>query len=196
MFHIAALRIGHSGSRTKVHCQTHLLHLLPMSRHTREYGRTSSLYNKEWAPPSKHNARNSYSGWSKRGTRGNPAEHEGRFNQWDEGKSRDSAKDNEAEVEVEVVVDHDKSHNYDGTGDVEGVAQVPKASDSALADEMLIRYDQSCGNYNDSSITEREVQAQHTRKMPRRTPEPMTSTKRLCRLWTPWRRSTRSSKRS
>ena len=61
-----------------------------------------------------------------------------RFKQWDEGKSRDSAKDNEAEaeaeVDVEVIEGQDKSQGCDGTGDVEGVAQVPKASDSALAD--------------------------------------------------------------
>ena len=44
-----------------------------MSRYTREYGRTSSWNSKESAPLSKHNARNSHSEWSKRGTRGNPA---------------------------------------------------------------------------------------------------------------------------
>ena len=60
------------------------------------------------------------------------------LNQWDECKSRDSAKDNEAEAEVDIEVEltegRDKSQGCDETGDVEGVAQVPKASDSALAD--------------------------------------------------------------
>ena len=41
---------------------THLLHNRPMSRYTHEYGRTSSWCNKERAPPSKHNTRNSHSG--------------------------------------------------------------------------------------------------------------------------------------
>ena len=84
------------------------------------------------APPTnkQQNARNSYFGWSKRGTRGNPAEDEGRYNQWDEGKSHDSAKDNEGEA----IEGRDKSRDCDGTEDVEGVAQAPKASDSALAD--------------------------------------------------------------
>ena len=73
---------------------------------------------------------NSYFGWSKRGTRGNPAEDEGRYSQWNEGKSHDSAKDNEGEA----IEGRDKSRDCDGTEDVEGVAQAPKASDSALAD--------------------------------------------------------------
>ena len=85
--------------------------------------------------------------------------------------SRTTAKDNE--VEVEVIEGRDKSQGCEGTGDVEEVAQV-------------IQYNQSCGNYSDSSTTEREVSARHRRKMP--------STKRLCRLRTRWRRSTRPSK--
>ena len=96
-----------------------------MSRYTREYGRTSSWYNKEWAPPTKQNARNNYSGWSKRGTRGNPAEYEGTYNQWEEGKPSDSAKDNEGEA----IEGPDKSQGCDGTEDVED-----KASESAPAD--------------------------------------------------------------
>ena len=40
------------------------------SRYTREYGQTSSSYNKEWVPPTKQHTKNSYSGWSKRATRG------------------------------------------------------------------------------------------------------------------------------
>ena len=77
-------------------CLTYLLHIRPMSRYTREYGRTSSWYNKEWAPPSKHYTKNSYSGWNKRCRRGYPSEYEGRLNQWEEGKLSDSAMDNEA----------------------------------------------------------------------------------------------------
>ena len=132
LFHIAALRIDHFGSRATVHCQTHLLHNRPMSRYAREYGRTSSWYNKECAPPTnkQQSARNSCSGWSKRSTRGNPADYEGRYNQWDEGKSHDSAKDNKGEATER----RDKSQGCDGTEDVEGVAQASKASDSAPAD--------------------------------------------------------------
>ena len=50
------------------------------------------------------------------------------------GKSHDSAKDNEVEVEVEVIEGRDESQGCHGTGDVEEVAEVPKANDSALAD--------------------------------------------------------------
>ena len=104
-----------------------------MSRSTCEYDRTSSWYDKERAPPTnkQQNARNRSSGWSKRSTRGNPAEYEGRYNLWDEGKSHDSAKDTEGEA----IEGRDKSQGCDGERDVEGVAQAPKASDSALADE-------------------------------------------------------------
>ena len=46
-------------------CLTYHLQSRPMSRYTREYGRTSSWYNKELAPHSKHHTQNSYSGWNK-----------------------------------------------------------------------------------------------------------------------------------
>ena len=59
-----------------------------------------------------------------------PAEYEGRYNQWNEGKSHDSAKDKD----VEDIEGRDKSQGCDGTEDVEEVAQVPKASDSAHVD--------------------------------------------------------------
>ena len=41
---------------------------------------------------------------SKRGTRGNPAEYEGRLHQWDEERPRVSARGHETDVEVEVVL--------------------------------------------------------------------------------------------
>ena len=74
--------------------------------------------------PSKNNARNRYSWWSKRRTLGNFVEYEGRFARWVEGKSLDSVKDNEVEVDVavEVIEGREKSQGCDGTGDV--VAQV------------------------------------------------------------------------
>ena len=68
-----------------------------MSRYTRDYGQTSSCYEKGWSPSTnkQQTAKNSCSGWSRRGTRGNPAEYEGRYNHWDESGSHDSAKDTE-----------------------------------------------------------------------------------------------------
>ena len=129
---------SHCAQATSVHeqvyCQTHLPFHLPCLVARESTDGRSSWYNEEWAPPSKHEARNSYSGWSKRGTRGNPTEYEGRFHQWDEGRPRDSARGHETDVEVEVEVleGRDKSQDCDGTRDV---VEVPQASsDSAHAD--------------------------------------------------------------
>ena len=72
----------------------------------------------------KNNARNRYSWWSKRRTLGNLVEYEGRFARWVEGKSRESGKDTDVEVDVavEVIEGREKSQGCDGAGDV--VAQV------------------------------------------------------------------------
>ena len=72
--------------------------LLLMSRYTRESGHSStSWFAKGWSPSkNKHQTtKSSDSGWSKRCTRGNPSEYEGRHSYWDVGKARDSANDTE-----------------------------------------------------------------------------------------------------
>ena len=121
-----------------------------------------------------------------------PAEYEGSHNQWDESTSHDSAKDNQGDV----TEGRDKSQGYDGAEDVDGVRRYPRQTAPYLRTQrMLKQYNQSCGYCSDSSTTEKEAQAQHTRKMPRPTPEPMISTKRPCRPWTLWQMNTRSSRR-
>ena len=42
--------------------------------------------------------KSSFSGWRKRGTRGNSSEHEGRRTYWDDGKAQDSADNTEGVV--------------------------------------------------------------------------------------------------
>ena len=65
------------------------------------------------------------------------------------GKSHDSAKDDEGGA----IEGRDKSQGCDGTEDVQGVAQAPKASDSGLMDAVSVR-SMLCSDY---STTEREV---------------------------------------
>ena len=87
----------------------------------------------------KHHTKNSYSGWSKRCTRGYPSDYDGWSHQWEDSKPSDATKDNEgaAEVENEVEVDVVESRDRNlGCADAEnaaGIAQVSKACDSAKA---------------------------------------------------------------
>ena len=74
------------------------LYLILISRYTRESGHSAtSWYDKGWSPSTnKHQTtKSSYSGWSKRSTRGNPSECEGRHSYWDDGEAQDSANDTE-----------------------------------------------------------------------------------------------------
>ena len=113
-----------------MYCQTHLLHDRPTSRYTREYGRTSSWYNRSGNHPQNKTRGTVALG----GASGAPAEillntREGTISgMW---VSRTTpVKDNEGEA----IEGRDKSQGCDGTEDVEGVAQAPKESDSAPAD--------------------------------------------------------------
>ena len=98
-----------------------------MSRQTREHGQASSWYNRSWAPPAKQHTKNSYSGWSKWGTRGYHSDYYDRSRQWEDSKPSGLTKDNEgatevsSEVEVEVV--HAGAHFLvfcNGAGNGEG----------------------------------------------------------------------------
>ena len=74
-----------------------------LSRYTRDSGHFSIFwYHNGWIPfTNKHQStKSSYSGWSKRCTRGNSGEHEGRRSCWDDGEAQDSA-DNTEGVAVE-----------------------------------------------------------------------------------------------
>ena len=65
---------------------------------TRDNGHPStSWYNKGWTPSTNkdQSTKSSYTGWSKRCTRENPSEYEGRHNYWDDGKAQDYAHDTE-----------------------------------------------------------------------------------------------------
>ena len=83
--------------------------------------------------------KNSYSGWSKRGTRGYPSEYDGWSHHWEEGKPSDSTKDSErtAEIgngaEVEIVESRDRNQGCAGTEFAAGTTQASKASDVAVA---------------------------------------------------------------
>ena len=72
-------------------CETLLLHIGLESRYTRESGHFStSWYAKGWSPSTNKDpsTKISYSVWSKRGTRGNSGEHEGRRSYWDDVEHR------------------------------------------------------------------------------------------------------------
>ena len=66
--------------------------------------------------PLSNTRRNSYSGWSKRATRGYQSDYDDRSRQWEDSKPNGSTKDNEgvSEVttvaEVEVVENRDRNH--------------------------------------------------------------------------------------
>ena len=91
---------SHFGSRACVLCKQAFLPIFARtSSFSCECGRTSSWYDKEWSPSShkQQTAKNSCFGWSRWGSRENPAECEGRYKYWDEGRPLDSAKDNAEE---------------------------------------------------------------------------------------------------
>ena len=91
-----------------------------MSRYTRDSEHTStSWYSSGWSPSTnKHQTnKSSYSGWSKRCTRGNPSEYEGRHSYWDDGEAQDSANDTEG-VAVEGK---EKTHRKEKETEEDGV---------------------------------------------------------------------------
>ena len=89
------------------------------------------------------------------------------------------------------------SQGCDGTGDIEEVAQVPTVSDSALADSKdvetilskLLELQRLLSNRKGSqSGTYKKNAEANTRAYD-------LNQKTMCRLWTPWRKSTSSSRR-
>ena len=93
----------------------HNPHHLAMTRYTREYGKAFSWYTKGWAP-----SKNTYSGWSKRATRGHYS------HEWDEDASRGSTQtrvvqpETWADAEVEIVDERDKNQGRAATNDATG----------------------------------------------------------------------------
>ena len=83
-----------------------------MPRYTRDNGKSSSWHDKGWAPST-----NTYSGWSKRATRGYYS------HEWDEDASRGSPsargvqKETWADAEVEIVDERYRSQGKAGTTD-------------------------------------------------------------------------------
>ena len=73
-------------------------------------------------------AKSSCSGWSRWGTRGNPAEYEGRYSHWDEGRSHDSAKDTEGDA----AEGQDKNRGDAGTENGGEAAPAPKENANEL----------------------------------------------------------------
>ena len=79
---------SHFGSRTDCLLDQHAFALYSdTSSYMREYGQASSWYNKDWAPPAKQHTKNSYSGWSKRATRGYQSDYEDRSRQCEDQKA-------------------------------------------------------------------------------------------------------------
>ena len=106
-----------------------------VSRYTRDYGQASSWYNRRWAPSTKQQTKNSYSGWSKRATRGYQSAYDGAVN----SKPRNSTKDNEADAgtlavaDVEVVDDGDQNQGRAVADNVASSAAAHTTCDSAGA---------------------------------------------------------------
>ena len=63
-----------------------------------------SWYNRDWAPPAKQHTKNSYSGRSKRATRGH-SDSDDRSRQWEDSKPGGSTRDNEEVIEVATVAE-------------------------------------------------------------------------------------------
>ena len=97
-----------------------------MSRYSRQCGQSSSWCDKGWSPSTneQQSAKSSYSRWTRWGTTGNPGEHEGRDNHWDEGSSHDFAKDGEGDA----AEGQDKNRGDAGTEEGGETARAPKVS--------------------------------------------------------------------
>ena len=96
---------------------------LAMSRETRDYGQTSSWYNKGWVP-----SKSTYSGWSKRATRGyqTNCDRDDRRHEWDESTSRGSTQakgvppETWAAAEVEIVDERDMNQGMAASNNAAG----------------------------------------------------------------------------
>ena len=75
-----------------------------MSRYTRDYGRASSWFNRDWAPPAKQHTKNSNSGWSK-WARGYQSDYEDRSRHWEDNKPNGPSKENEGVSEAVAVAE-------------------------------------------------------------------------------------------
>ena len=108
------IRTGHFGSRTDCVPGQHIFDpYSDMSRYARDYGRASLWYNRDWAPPSKHLTKYSYSGWSKRSARFYPSDYDDRSRQWEDHKASGPAKENEGVPEAVVVAQVEAVDNRD-----------------------------------------------------------------------------------
>ena len=118
---------------------TTLLLRIQMSRYTREYGQASSWYNRDWAPPGKPHTKNSFSGWSKRATRGYLSDYDDRSRQWEDSKPSGSTKDIEGATEVATEQRLRSSRAVTGITDVPlldnavSVTQASTTCDSTMA---------------------------------------------------------------
>ena len=110
-----------------------------MSRYTRDNGQASSWFYRGWAPSTKHQTKNTYSGWSKRATRGYQSDYDydDRSREWEESTPSGSTKTREVEpetwaaAEVEIVDERDKNQGKTGTNNAAGSATANTTLDSA-----------------------------------------------------------------
>ena len=92
-----------------------------------------------WAPPAKQHTKNSYSGWSKRATRGYQSDYDDRSRQWEDNKPGGSTKDKEGVIEVttvaevEVAENNDKCYGRVATDNAASTAPADTTWDSATA---------------------------------------------------------------
>ena len=182
-------RTSHLGYRASVFCAILPSILIWISHYTRESG-SSSWYDKGWSPSTnKHQtSKSSYSGWSRRGPRGNPAEDAGRHSHWDEGRAQDSANDTDGGA----MDGQDKNRGGD-VGTEEGGETVPgskvsapepvNATDSEATEKKLWELQRLLNNRKGTLLYV-------FKRTPKQVPRPVTSTRTLCRHWTPWRRNT------
>ena len=134
------IRTGLFGSRTDCLPDQHTpAPYSDMSRYTQENDQASSWYNRGWAPPAKQHTKNSYSGWSKRATRGYQSDYEDRFRQWEDNKPSGPVKGTEGVskvvtvTEFEVVENRDKKHGRAATDNAASTAPAHTTWDPAAA---------------------------------------------------------------
>ena len=92
--------------------------------------------NKGWAPAAEQHTKNSYSGWSKRGTRGYQCDYENRSRQWEDYKASGLTKDIEGVPEAVVVAEVEAEDNRDkhlGRATADSVAHTAPAHSASSA---------------------------------------------------------------
>ena len=143
-----------------------------MSHFSRDYGQTSSWYDKGWAP-----SKSTYSGWSKRATRGYQANYDrdDRRHEWDDHASRGSNQarrappQTSAAADVEIVDERDKNQGMASANNATG-----SGADTAtwvLVGDATTKKDAKYCDWENSIAcwtVEKEASVPRTKRMPKR----------------------------